>query len=337
MIYNYTYKDLEEYFLSINEKKFRASQIFEWLYKKRVKDFSLMSNLKKDLIEHLEENFKITDLELVDKQVSKDGTVKYLFELEDKNTIETVLMRYEWGNSLCITTQVGCNMRCSFCASGLTGKYRDLETSEIILQVMKVEELENIRISNIVIMGIGEPFDNYDNTMKAINLLNHPKSLEIGARHITVSTSGVVPKIYDFMDENLQINLAISLHAPTNEVRNKIMRVNKAYDIDELIKACKDYVSKTNRRITFEYILLRGINDSDAHANRLSNLIRGINAYVNLIPYNEVDEFEFKRTDKAQALRFYDILKKRGINVTLRQEKGMDIFAACGQLRSKNM
>ncbi|QVK19934.1 23S rRNA (adenine(2503)-C(2))-methyltransferase RlmN [Mycoplasmatota bacterium] len=337
MIYDLTLTELISYFDDINEKKFRAIQVFEWLYKKRVKSFQEMTNIKKDLLLKLASDFTFPTLKLVDKQVSKDGTTKYLFELEDKNTIEVVLMKYQWGNSLCITTQVGCNIGCAFCASGLLGKFRDLSAGEIVLQVMKVEEIEDLRISNIVIMGIGEPFDNYNNTMKAIKILNHPKGFEIGARHITVSTSGIVPRIYDFALEPFQVNLAISLHAPNDSLRNELMKINKVYNLDELIKACKDYINKTNRRITFEYILLDGVNDSSMHANQLSDLIRGMNAYVNLIPYNEVSEFKYKRTEKENALKFYDILKKRGINVTLRQEKGIDIFAACGQLRSKNM
>lgn len=337
MIYDLPLNDLIEYFDNINEKKFRASQVFEWLYKKRISNFDEMTNIKKELLDKLRSNFTLPRFNVIERLVSTDGTTKYLFELDDKNTIEAVLMKYQWGNSLCVTTQVGCNIGCSFCASGLLGKYRDLTVGEIVLQILQVEEIEDLRVSNIVIMGIGEPFDNYDNTMKAINIMNHPKGLEIGARHISVSTSGLVPKIYDFADEPFQVNLAISLHATTDELRDELMKINKTYNLEELIKACKDYIAKTNRRVTFEYILLKGVNDSAAHANQLSNLIRGLNAYVNLIPYNEVPEFEFKRTDKKKALDFYDILKKRGINVTLRQEKGIDIFAACGQLRSKSI
>ncbi len=337
MIYDYTYRELENYFESIGDKKFRAKQIFEWLYKKKVDSFDEMTNISKKMVAHLEEHFKMPRLELVTKQESVDGTVKFLFKLEDDNTIEAVLMRYDWGNSLCITTQVGCNIGCSFCASGLRGKFRDLTAGEIVLQVLEVEKLLNMKITNIVVMGIGEPFDNYDNTLKAVNTLNHPFGFEIGARHITISTSGLVPKIRQFADEHLQVNLALSLHAPNDEIRTSLMKINKVYPLKEVIDAIKYYVAQTNRRITFEYILLSGINDQERHAHQLSDLIRGINAYVNLIPYNEVSEFDYKRSTKESALRFYDILKKRGINVTLRQEKGTDIFAACGQLRSKNM
>ncbi len=337
MIYNYTVEELEEYFLKIGEKKFRVTQVFEWLYKKRVSSFSQMTNLKKDLIVKLEKQFEFGNLKLVDKMISADGTIKFLFKLKDGNVIETVFMNYQWGNSLCVTTQIGCNIGCSFCASGLEDKVRDLTSGEIVLQIIEVEKLLETRISNVVIMGIGEPFDNYDHTIKAIDLLNSPKGLEIGARHITISTSGLVPKIYDFADEKLQVNLAISLHASNDKIRNHLMKINNKYSLSELIKAVEYYVEKTNRRISFEYILLKGVNDSENNAHELSNLIRGINAYVNLIPYNEVDEFEYKSSSKPDTLKFYDVLKKRGINVTIRQEKGRDIYAACGQLRSKNM
>ena len=337
MIYDYTFHELEEYFVSIGDKKFRAKQVFEWLYKRKAESFDEMTNISKKMIAHLSENFSMPRLELVTKQESIDGTVKFLFQLHDNNTIEAVLMRYDWGNSLCITTQVGCNIGCSFCASGLRGKFRDLTSGEIVLQVLEVEKLLDIKITNIVVMGIGEPFDNYDNTLKAVNTLNHPFGFEIGARHITISTSGLVPRIYDFADEHLQVNLALSLHAPNDEIRTKLMKINKAYPLQEVMKAIKYYVKETNRRITFEYILLSDVNDLEEHAHELSDLIRGINAYVNLIPYNEVQEFSYKRSSKERALKFYDILKKRGINVTLRQEKGLDIFAACGQLRSENM
>lgn len=337
MIYDYTLNDLEEYFLANDEKKFRAKQIFEWLYKKKAYSFEEMTNINKKTIQHMNDKFTIPKLKLLTKQESKDGTIKFLFELEDGNKIESVLMIYDWGTSLCVTTQVGCNIGCSFCASGLLGKFRDLSSGEIVLQVLEVEEIIGKKITNIVVMGIGEPFDNYTNTMKALNIMNHPFGLGIGARHITVSTSGLVPKIKEFAAEGTQFNLAISLHAPNDEIRNQLMRINKKYPLDELLRSVKDYVYETNRRVTFEYILLKGINDSDSNAHELSNLIRGINAFVNLIPYNEVNEFDYKRSTKERTLSFYDILKKRGISVTLRQEKGTDIFAACGQLRSKNM
>lgn len=336
MIYDYTRPKLITYFESMGEKKYRAEQVFQWLYKKKVTSFDEMTNLSNDLREKLITT-PLVSLKLITKQQSKDGTVKFLFELEDKQRIETVLMTYEWGNSLCITTQVGCNIGCTFCASGMFGKTRDLSAGEIVLQVLEVERLLGIKITNIVVMGIGEPFDNYDNTLDAVRILNDPKAFEIGARHITISTSGIVPGIERFMEEALQVNLALSLHAPNDALRSSIMKINDAYPIHQVMAAIKKYVKKTNRRITFEYILLKGVNDQEHHAHELSNLIRGINCYVNLIPFNPVKEFDYDRTPKKDALIFYDILKKRGINVTLRQEKGTDILAACGQLRSENL
>lgn len=336
MIYDYTKEQLIDYFLEIGEKKYRALQVYEWLYKQKVKSFDEMTNLSKSLRDKLLE-VGIPSLKMLTKQESVDGTIKFLFELSDGSSIETVLMTYEWGNSLCITTQVGCSIGCSFCASGLYGKTRDLSTGEIILQVLEVERILNIKITNIVVMGIGEPFDNYDNTMDAVKILNDPKAFEIGARHITISTSGIIPGIEKFSDEGLQVNLALSLHAPNDKLRSELMKINNAYSLRDVMKTIKTYVKKTNRRITFEYILLKGVNDSVELANELSNLIRGINCYVNLIPFNPVADFDYKRTPKKDALMFYDILKKRGINVTLRQEKGTDILAACGQLRQKTL
>ncbi len=336
-IYDYTLSELEEMLTSFEFKKFNARQVFEWIYKKGVRDFSLMSNLSKTLRSFLIENFTLSDLGINSHQISKDGTEKFLFELEDNNLIETVLMRHDYGNSVCVTTQLGCNIGCSFCASGLQKKKRDLKAYEIVEQVIKVAEVTKERVSHVVVMGIGEPFDNYDETMKFIEIINSPYGLEIGARHITVSTSGIVPKIEKFSNETKQVNLAISLHAPNNEVRTKLMKINKVYPIEEVIRASKEYVEKTNRRITFEYILLEHINDELRHANELSDLLRGINCYVNLIRYNEVKEFNLKGSSEERANSFYLKLKSRGINTTLRREKGGDIDAACGQLRSKKI
>jgi 23S rRNA (adenine2503-C2)-methyltransferase len=339
-IYNYDLKDLESYFEGIGEKKYRGGQVFDWLYRKRVTTFEEMTNLNKNIIDHLNQEFEITTLHLVTLQESSDGTKKFLFKLNDGNLIETVLMIHNYGNSVCVTTQIGCNMGCTFCASGQLSRVRNLQASEIIAQVVHVQrnlDDSNDRVSHIVVMGIGEPFDNYPNLIKFLEIINHAKGLEIGARHITVSTSGIVPKIYEFAEFGLQINLAISLHAADNETRTKIMKVNKAYPLEELIPAVKHYVEKTNRRITFEYILLDGVNDSIKDANILSNLLRGINAYVNLIPYNSVVGAPYKRTSKEKSMAFYDELKKRGINCTLRKEQGHDIDAACGQLRAKKM
>lgn len=333
-IYNKSLNDLEEYFVSINEKKFKASQVYEWLYKKRVTSFDDMSNLKKEVIEKLKEDFCIDELTI--KKTEKDVEVnKYLFELKDGNLIEAVLMMHDYGKSLCISSQVGCNMGCKFCESGRLKKVRNLEASEMVLQVLQIEKEINDRISHIVIMGIGEPFDNYDNIVKFIEIVNHAKGLQMGSRHITVSTCGLVPKIQEFASLPYQVNLAISLHAPTNEKRNLIMPINKAYPIEVLIDAIKKYIAKTNRRVTFEYIMLKGVNDTKEDAINLCELLKGMNCYVNLIPYNETNNIEFKRSKKDTILEFYDIIKKRNIGVTIRREFGSKISAACGQLRSK--
>ena len=244
-------------------------------------------------------------------------------------------MRHDYGNSICVSSQVGCNMGCRFCESGRRKKVRNLETYEMVLQLLMIEKLLGERISHVVVMGIGEPFDNYDNLLNFFRIINHPKGLAIGARHITVSTCGIVPKILEFSDFPLQINLAISLHAPNNEIRNKIMPINKAYPLEQLIPALKTYLNKTNRRLTFEYILLKDVNDSEECALELAKLVKGINCYINLIPYNETNNIDFKRTNTIQIMRFYDILKKNNVGVTIRKEFGSKISAACGQLRSK--
>jgi len=333
-IYDMTLGDLEKYLEERNLKKFAASQIFEWIYKKRIKSFDGMSNIKKETIELLKNDFTFDDLNVVDKKVGKDVT-KFLFKLKDERFIEAVLMHHDYGYSLCVSSQVGCNMGCAFCESGRLKKVRNLSTHEMVLQILKIEEIMNLRISHVVMMGIGEPFDNYDNIIKFIDIINSGKGIDIGARHITVSTCGVVPKIREFMNNGKQINLAISLHAPNNEIRNKIMNINKAYPIEELIKVLKEYIAVTNRRVTFEYILLDGINDTKECALELANLIKGMNAYVNLIPYNETSHIEFKRSSKENINAFYDTLKKNKINVTIRREFGGNVDAACGQLRSK--
>ncbi len=294
-----------------------------------------MSNLSKKLRIYLEENFSFSNIVVDSHQKSSDGTEKFLFQLEDGNLIETVLMKHNYGNSVCVTTQLGCNIGCTFCASGLEKKKRDLDAFEIVLQVLKVREITNERVSHVVIMGIGEPFDNYDNTMKFIHIINDPYGLEIGARHITVSTSGIVPKIHQFSEETKQVNLAISLHASNDKIRSNIMKINDVYPINEVIDAARKYVLKTHRRITFEYILLDDINDELYHADELSNLLRGINCYVNLIRYNSVKEFSYKGSPEDKAKKFHKRLLDRGIVATLRKEKGNDIDAACGQLRSK--
>ena len=335
-IYNYTKKDLENYFLKIGETKFRAAQVFDWLYIKRVTSFDLMTNLKKDLIKYLKENFSMDTIKIVKKQSDVD-VKKYLFELYDGNKIEAVLMNHDYGNSLCVSTEVGCNMGCRFCESGRLKKVRNLFAFELVLQILKVEEDIKERVSHVVLMGIGEPFDNYDNVMKFINIINDPKGINIGIRHITVSTCGIVPKIKEFTKEKTGVNLAISLHAPTDLVRDKIMPINKAYKIGDIMDAVRDYIAKTNRRVTFEYILLKGVNDSEECAIKLVNLLKGVNCYVNLIPYNETSHIEYKTSPKVTINRFYDILKEGNINVTIRREFGSKVSAACGQLRSEQI
>lgn len=344
-IYGLTKEELIAWFIEHDERKFRATQVWEWLYIKRVMTFNEMTNLSKDVIELLEENFIINPLRQVIIQEAKDGTVKYLFELPDKNMIETVLMRQEYGMSVCVTTQVGCNIGCTFCASGLLKKQRDLTAGEIVAQIMLVQHYfdergEGERVSHIVVMGIGEPFDNYDNLMNFLHTINDPKGLAIGARHITVSTSGLVPKIKEFANNGLQVNLAISLHAPNNDVRTSIMRINRSFPIEKLMDAVDEYLEKTNRRITFEYIMLSNVNDRPEHAQQLADLLKDKKklTFVNLIPYNPVSEHDqYSRSEKADVLKFYDILKKNGVNCVIRKEYGTDIDAACGQLRSKQI
>ena len=334
-IYGLTLEEMEDYFVNkLNSKKFHALQLFGWLYEKRVKSYGEMSNIKKDLLDIISRDYSIDRLKIVSVEEDKDVS-KFLFELNDFEHIEAVLTRHDYGNSVCISSQVGCNMGCKFCESGRRKKVRNLESYEMVLQIIMIEELIHERVSHVVVMGIGEPFDNYDNLCKFLRIINHPKGMAIGARHITVSTCGIVPKILEFSDFPLQINLAISLHAPNNEIRNKIMPINKAYPIDVLIPALKTYLEKTNRRITFEYILLKDINDSLDCALELVKLVKGINCYINLIPYNETENIGFKRTNTIQIMRFYDILKKNKISVTIRREFGGNISAACGQLRSK--
>ena len=336
-IYNYTEEMWKEYLINMGEKPFRASQMMEWFYRHRIHAFQEMSNISKKFIAHLEENFIIDELKCVTRQISSDGTQKFLFELSDGNLIETVLMNHNYGYSVCVTSEVGCNMGCVFCASGMKKKLRNLTTAEMVLQVLMVSTLAEIRVSHVVVMGIGEPFDNYDNVINFLKIINHAKGLEIGARHITVSTCGLVPKIREYASFDLQVNLAISLHAPKNEIRDQIMPINKRYPIEELMDAVKYYISITGRRVTFEYILLRDINDTKECANALADLIGKENIYVNLIPYNEVIEKPYKRSKEETMRAFYDTLYKRGINVQLRKEQGSDIDAACGQLRSKHM
>ena len=338
-IYNLSRKTLENFLVENGEKKFRATQIFEAIYRNGYTNFDDITTLSKEGKSFFNNNFEFNTLKVKEVKVSSDETTKFLFELKDGNLIETVLMPHDYGYSVCVTTQVGCNMGCKFCASGVLKKIRNLETSEIVLQVLTINNYlkeKEKRVSHVVVMGIGEPFDNYKNVLEFLEIINDAKGLEIGARHITLSTCGLVPKIYEFSDFPLQVNLAISLHFPNDDLRDKFMPINKSYKLDKLIESLKYYYSKTNRRITFEYILLDSINDSINEAKELIKLIKGLNCYVNLIPYNETNGV-FKRTTPEKRDKFYDCLIKNGINATVRKEFGHDIDAACGQLRAKKM
>lgn len=338
-IYDLTYEQMQEMLEAHGQKKYRAKQIFSWLYRKRVTSFDEMTDLPKPFIEELKQEFTLDAIHEIKRQVSKDGTIKFLAELQDGSSVELVLMHFHFGDSLCVTSQVGCNMGCTFCASGLLKKQRDLTAGEIVSEVMLVQrelDREERRVDNIVVMGTGEPFDNYDNVMDFCSIVNSDLGLAIGARHITISTCGIVPKIKEFTAGHYQYNLAISLHAPTDELRRKIMPIDRAYPLHVLMDSLKEYSENNHRRLTFEYILLHGVNDSDEMAITLANLVRGMNAYVNLIPYNQVDENGYAGVDNKKALHFYDVLMKHGVKATLRQKHGDDIDAACGQLRAKH-
>lgn len=321
-------------------KPFRGHQIFQWLYREYATSFDQMTNLSKETRQLLDSHYFIDPLTLINKQVSKDGTTKFLFETSDHCTLESVLMLFDYGKSICVSTQIGCNMGCDFCASGLTKKRRDCTAAEMVAQVMYVQrELaeQGQRLSHIVVMGTGEPFDNYDNVMNFLETVNHDCGLGIGSRHITISTCGIVPKIRTFADAHTQYNLAISLHAPNDELRSQLMPINQAYPLKELMSAIDYYTRENNRRLTFEYILLKGVNDQPIHAKQLAKLLRGYNAYVNLIPYNSVDEHDYRGVNHQQAMVFYDRLMKENIRCTIRKEHGQDIDAACGQLRMKHI
>lgn len=340
-VYDLNWDEWQSWVKDNGESSFRAGQIFDWLYIKRVFSFDEMSNLPKTLRDKLKDQFEFVTLTEIAKYQSQDGTVKFLFELEDKNAIETVVMKHNYGNSICVTTQVGCRVGCTFCASTLGGLKRDLRPGEIVAQVVKAQKLldeSEERISSIVIMGIGEPFENYEATMNFLRVMIHPKGLNIGQRHITVSTSGIVPNIYKFADENLQVNLAISIHAPNDKLRSKLMPVNRRFPFVDLIEACKYYIAKTGRRITFEYALMGEVNDQPEHAEELAQVLKDMPlSHVNLIPVNFVAERDFKRTPRDDIFTFQRILEKGKINATIRREQGSDIAAACGQLRAKHM
>ena len=336
-IKDYTLDELKEELKEIGEKPFRAEQIYKWLYEARVSDFDEMTNLSLELREKLNQNYEIKKFKILKKQVASDGTRKYLFDVLDGNAIETVLMQYHHGFSICVSSQIGCKMGCKFCASTGIPFARNLTTGEIIEQIMAVERDADVRISNIVFMGIGEPLDNYDNVVKAIRIINHPKGLNIGARHISISTSGLVPKIYQLAEENIQCTLSISLHATTDEQRSQMMPVNNAYNIEELLKACKDYIEKTHRRISFEYALAKENNDNLEDAKRLVKLLKGMLCHVNLIPINKIENGEYTKSSNENIMKFRDYLNNHGIVATIRRELGSDIDAACGQLRRKNL
>ena len=338
-LYGYKLEDLEELMISLGQKKYRATQIFKWIYERGVTNFDEMSDISLSFREVLKNEFTLSIPTIYKKQVSSDGTIKLLLSLGDDSKIETVLMRYNYGLVSCVTSQVGCNMGCAFCASGLFKKQRNLEVHELVGQILVLNNLlkeENRKITHVVVMGTGEPFDNYDNVMKFIRILNNPHGFAIGARHLTVSTCGLVEKIREYANEGIQINLAISLHAPSDKIRNKIMPISLKYPLDQLMDAVKYYEATAKRRVTFEYILLEDINDSIENAKELAKLIKGTTSYVNLIPYNPVGELKYKRTSGNRVHRFMDALIKEGVNVTVRKEFGTDIDAACGQLRAKN-
>ena len=329
-----TILELEKYFLSIGEKKFKAIQVFEWLYLHKERNIDNFTNLKKELREKIKSDFCISFIKI--KKCEKgEGVRKYLFELNDNNFVEAVLMEHDYGISVCVSSQVGCNMGCRFCESGRLKKIRNLETYEMVEQIILIEEDIKRRVNSVVVMGIGEPFDNYDNVINFVRIINHSKGLQIGARHITISTCGLVPKIDEFSNLDLQVNLALSLHAPNDEIRNSIMPVNKAYNISQVMDAIRRYIDKTNRRVTIEYVMLNMVNDSIDNAKELAKLLRGMNVYVNLIPYNETNNIEFKKSERIKE--FKDTLLASGINVTVRREFGGNISAACGQLRSKEV
>lgn len=336
-IKDYTLEELKDELKKLDEKPFRADQIFHWLYVEKVKSFDEMTNLSISLRNLLKENYTICNFNIIKRQESSDGTKKYLFDVLDGNAIETVLMEYHHGKTICVSSQIGCKMGCKFCASTGIKFIRSLTSGEIVEQILAVEQDTGDKISNIVFMGIGEPLDNYNNVIKAIKIVNNQKGLNIGARHISISTSGLVPKIYDLAKENIPCTLSISLHATNNEKRSKMMPVNNAYPIEELIKACKEYIKITNRRISFEYALAKDSNDDLEDAKELIKLLKGMLCHVNLIPINKIENGKYTKSTNENIIRFRDYLNDNGIVATIRRELGSDIDAACGQLRRKNI
>ena len=336
-IKEYNLSDLQNEILTLGEKKYRAEQIFKWIYIDKVKEFDEMTNLSMELREKLKQEYTMCNFKILKKQESSDGTKKYLFDVLDGNAIETVLMEYHHGKTICVSSQIGCKMGCKFCASTGIKFIRSLTAGEIVEQILAVEQNIGDKISNVVFMGIGEPFDNYDNVMKAIQIINNQKGLNIGARHISISTSGLVPMIYKFADEELQCTLSISLHATTDEKRSKMMPINNRYNIKELMEACKYYINKTNKRISFEYALAKDNNDNLEDAKELVKLLKGMLCHVNLIPINKIENGEYVKSSNENIIKFRDYLNEKGIVATIRRELGSDIDAACGQLRRKNL
>ena len=336
-IKDYNIDELKQELIKLGEKPYRAEQIFKWIYQENVESFDKMTNLSLDLREKLKQNYSLCIYKILKKQVASDGTIKYLFDVLDGNAIETVLMKYHHGYSLCVSSQIGCRMGCKFCASTGIAFVRNLSSGEIVEQLLAVQRDEKIKISNVVFMGIGEPLDNYDNVVNAIRIINNQKGINIGARHISISTSGIVPKIYRLAEENIQCTLSISLHATTDEKRSNMMPINNKYNIKELITACKDYIEKTNRRISFEYALAKENNDNLEDAKRLVKLIKGMLCHVNLISINKIENGKYDKSSNENILKFRDYLNEHGIVATVRRELGSDIDAACGQLRRKNL
>ena len=336
-IKNYNLEELKEVLKELGEKPYRAEQIFKWIMQENVTSFDEMTNISIELRNKLKEKFDLHVFKILQKQVSKDGTKKYLFDVLDGNAIESVLMEYKHGFTICVSSQIGCKMGCKFCASTGVKFSRNLTAGEIVEQLLAIQRDENIKISNLVFMGIGEPLDNYDNVMQAIAILNNPKGINMGARHISISTSGLVPRIYELADKNIQCTLSISLHSANNEKRSQMMPVNNVYNIEELMKACKYYTEKTNKRISFEYALAKESNDNLADAKELVKLLRGMLCHVNLIPINKIENGKYSKSTNENILKFRDYLNEKGIVATIRRELGSDIDAACGQLRKKEV
>lgn len=338
-IKNYDLDNLKEELKSIGEKPFRAEQIFKWIYQDKVNSFDEMTNLSLELRKKLDENYTLGQFKIVHKLESVDGTKKYLFDLQDgeRNLIESVLMEYHHGYTICVSSQIGCKMGCKFCASTGIPFSRGLEAGEIVEQLLAIEKDSNVKISNIVFMGIGEPLDNFENVMESIKIVNNPKGLNIGARHISISTSGIVPKIYELADKHMQCTLSVSLHSSNNKTRSSMMPINNAYPIEELMEACKYYIAKTNKRISFEYALAKDNNDNLEDAKELVKLLKGMLAHVNLIPINKIEDGKYTKSTNENIIKFRDYLNDHGIVATIRRELGSDIAAACGQLRKQNL